>query len=356
MTLYSPGGLNLADTTAPLILANDDSGTTDVVFAVSVTGDLTITPDGGDISLAATLAVSGAATFSSSVAFNEGSQNYVFTDLLTRLTVQGQTSGALSGFGISSADGDGTDDVFFEVLAIGTPAGATDRERLIMGWDAGNTQFEIQVEEAGTGVVRDLDIFIEGNAGQLKLITDGSITMSGSAAAADFIGTIGATTPAAGAFTTVSGSGIILTTDDTDASSATAASLTTAGGIAAVKGIWAGSFSHIAGELQMAGVDSPAQITGDVDDYPTAGFSHLRVDADGAHDITGFADGSAGKMLWLTNISGAAITLNNEDAASAAANRIITAHAAPLSISADETVILMYDAVTSRWRVYGHHA
>ena len=69
MTLYSPGGLNLADTTAPLILAYDDSGTKDVVFAVSTGGDLTITPDGGDIELAAavaitlTLAVAGIATF-----------------------------------------------------------------------------------------------------------------------------------------------------------------------------------------------------------------------------------------------------------------------------------------------------
>lgn len=52
MTLYSPGGLNLADTTAPLILAFDNSGTTDVVFAVSSSGDLTITPDGGNITLA----------------------------------------------------------------------------------------------------------------------------------------------------------------------------------------------------------------------------------------------------------------------------------------------------------------
>ena len=51
MALYSPGGLNLADTTAPLILAYDDTGTTDVVFAVSASGDLTITPDGTKITI-----------------------------------------------------------------------------------------------------------------------------------------------------------------------------------------------------------------------------------------------------------------------------------------------------------------
>ncbi len=59
MTLYSPGGLNLADTTAPLILAYDDSGTKDVTFAVSSSGDLTITPDGGDITLAGDVTVGG---------------------------------------------------------------------------------------------------------------------------------------------------------------------------------------------------------------------------------------------------------------------------------------------------------
>ena len=57
MALYSPGGLNLADTTAPLILAYDDSGTKDVVFAVSSSGDLTITPDGGDVTVSGTFAV-----------------------------------------------------------------------------------------------------------------------------------------------------------------------------------------------------------------------------------------------------------------------------------------------------------
>jgi len=58
MTLYSPGGLNLADTSAPLILGYDDTGLTDVVFAVSASGDLTVTPDGADVSIAGTLSIS----------------------------------------------------------------------------------------------------------------------------------------------------------------------------------------------------------------------------------------------------------------------------------------------------------
>ena len=59
MALYSPGGLNLADTTAPLIIAFDNTGTTDVVFAASASGDLTITPDGSKITVAGELVVTG---------------------------------------------------------------------------------------------------------------------------------------------------------------------------------------------------------------------------------------------------------------------------------------------------------
>lgn len=53
-------GLKLIDTVAPLILAYDISGSTDVIFAISDSGDLTITPDGGDIVLAAQVNVTGA--------------------------------------------------------------------------------------------------------------------------------------------------------------------------------------------------------------------------------------------------------------------------------------------------------
>ena len=74
MALYSPGGLNLADTTAPLILAYDDTGTTDVIFAVSASGDLTITPDGGDVAIAAKLAVSSVGPH----VFGSGSPNAAF--------------------------------------------------------------------------------------------------------------------------------------------------------------------------------------------------------------------------------------------------------------------------------------
>ena len=68
MALYSPGGMNLADTTAPLILAYDDTGTTDVVFAVSSSGDLTITPDGGDATITGTLTLTAGVAFTGALA------------------------------------------------------------------------------------------------------------------------------------------------------------------------------------------------------------------------------------------------------------------------------------------------
>jgi len=56
-------------------------------------------------------------------------------------------------------------------------------------------------------------------------------------------GTIGATTPSTGAFTTLSASGLTSITDVTDATSTTAASLKTAGGLAVAKKLFVGTIS-----------------------------------------------------------------------------------------------------------------
>ncbi len=93
MALYSPGGLNLADTTAPLILAFDNTGTTDVVFAVSSSGDLTITPDGGDVTIAGNFASSKA-----------GDVTWTMEDTTTGVAASTRTNGILQVKGRDVAD------------------------------------------------------------------------------------------------------------------------------------------------------------------------------------------------------------------------------------------------------------
>lgn len=60
MTEYSPGGLNLL---TPLRIAFDNSGTTDVLFAVNAAGELTITPVGGKSTIVGTLVRASAASY-----------------------------------------------------------------------------------------------------------------------------------------------------------------------------------------------------------------------------------------------------------------------------------------------------
>jgi len=69
--------------------------------------------------------------------------------------------------------------------------------------------------------------------------------------------------------------------------------------------------------------------------------------------ITGIDSTAAqdGDSFELTNISANTINITNQDAASAAANRIITGTGATYVLAADETVIVRYDATTARWRL-----
>lgn len=66
--------------------------------------------------------------------------------------------------------------------------------------------------------------------------------------------------------------------------------------------------------------------------------------------VSGFANGTDGREIRLVNVGANTITITNQDAASAAANRIITATGASILMLADDCMILMYDATTQRWR------
>lgn len=67
-------------------------------------------------------------------------------------------------------------------------------------------------------------------------------------------------------------------------------------------------------------------------------------------DATAVQDGDT---FELTNVSANAIDISHQDAASTAANRIITPSGVTYVLAADETVIVRYDATTARWRLLG---
>jgi hypothetical protein len=112
------------------------------------------------------------------------------------------------------------------------------------------------------------------------------------------------------------------------------------------------------GSLALASDISPTSLAADADDYSPTSLSTaqvIRQDASADVNITGLAGGADGRIMVLTNISAANwITLTDQDANSAAANRFTLPENNPVAIDPDGgTAILLYDATLSRWRLIG---
>lgn len=104
------------------------------------------------------------------------------------------------------------------------------------------------------------------------------------------------------------------------------------------------------------GVLSPAQITANQNDYNPSGLSVanvLRLSTDASRTITGIVPPRDGAALRVFNVGAQDLVLSNQDAASAAANRL--ALGASVTLGADEGCTLWYDPTSTRWRMAGKH-
>lgn len=101
------------------------------------------------------------------------------------------------------------------------------------------------------------------------------------------------------------------------------------------------------------GVASVTYTAGDNNDYAISGYVNtIRATANASGSaITGIADGYNNRKLTITNISANTLTLENEDTASTAANRILTGTGAAVTLAQNDTAMLYYDDVSDRWRV-----
>ena len=115
---------------------------------------------------------------------------------------------------------------------------------------------------------------------------------------------------------------------------------------------------HVAGVLAPLGdLELPVRnITfgaGAQDDIVTGAVTVQRITSDaGGNDVNGFAGGRAGRLLIVINIGPAgSFTIQNQDAGSVAANRIITPVAGPVIIGVGDGATLWYDGTTARWRM-----
>lgn len=101
-------------------------------------------------------------------------------------------------------------------------------------------------------------------------------------------------------------------------------------------------------------VVSPSQITANQNNYNPSGAGSadvLRINTDASRDITGFAFPANYKTLLVHNVGSYNIVLKDESASSTAANRF--ALSGDATLSPDQSVLLWYDATSSRWRLVG---
>ena len=96
-------------------------------------------------------------------------QDYLFTDRVSVLAIQSQTSATPFGIELFSKDGDATDIVSLAIYGKGTPASISPAERLTSGWDSSNSVFFINTQKLGAGTIRDLAITTEAWTRQVYL-------------------------------------------------------------------------------------------------------------------------------------------------------------------------------------------
>jgi len=98
---------------------------------------------------------------------------------------------------------------------------------------------------------------------------------------------------------------------------------------------------------------TPAQITGNQNNYSPGEGGLWRLSSDASREISGIGGGGVrdGKRLTIINVGAQDIVLDNEEASSAAANRIITNTGADVTLGANATTELIYDETSQRWRM-----
>ncbi|ABD08153.1 hypothetical protein RPB_3457 [Rhodopseudomonas palustris HaA2] len=103
--------------------------------------------------------------------------------------------------------------------------------------------------------------------------------------------------------------------------------------------------------IALTGVVAPPPLGSDQDDYDAPGLAAaavLQLWSDAARQLSGLAGGVEGRVVTVINVGSQPITLLDEAAASAAANRF--ALGGPLIVAGKQAAILRYDGTAARWR------
>ena len=77
----------------------------------------------------------------------------------------------------------------------------------------------------------------------------------------------------------------------------------------------------------------------------------MDADALGPWDVQGIVNDQVGDMFHVVNTGANTFRLAHQDVAAVAANRIISPTGAAINLGADESALLWYDPVATRWRI-----
>src|SRR6185436_3878390 len=107
-------------------------------------------------------------------------------------------------------------------------------------------------------------------------------------------------------------------------------------------------------EFDGGGVLTPAQITGNTNNYAPTGLANasvLRLQTDASRNLTGLTGGSDRREILIFNIGGFDLVLTDNDAASTAGNRF--SMGGNTTLQTNEGIAFWYDAASTVWRSYG---
>ena len=177
------------------------------------------------------------------LAFN---QTYTYTGNANgNLLIQAGSSGITSKSAYFTKNGNNDADNVIEIYGTGTPSGLTNTEYLRAGFELATTAYCIRSSSAGTGTARPLNLETQGNTGQISLLTNNTVTFSGTTASTS--STVGSIVLA----------GSIAINNTTNASAITnGGTLTSGGGAAFAKDVYIGGNLNVYGSVSI-GISTP---------------------------------------------------------------------------------------------------
>ena len=90
-------------------------------------------------------------------------------------------------------------------------------------------------------------------------------------------------------------------------------------------------------------------ITSNVNNYNIGSGSNFRISTNSTWRLTGINSGSDGRVIFIENVGNNNLRIVNEASESLASNRIITGTGL-YQMQPSESIMLLYDKVTQRWR------